>query len=336
MSAPPLGSLLGSAPPVIPAEALSALLDQHYGLQGPLKLLTSERDLNYHLATPSQGYVVKLANPAEPAEVTDFQTAALIHLEGSRLPVPRLIRPRSGETGVAIPQGWLRVLTYLEGLPQHLSPASPEQAANMARMAALLSLALAGFSHPAARHHLQWDLKQAAGLAPLLPAIPDTDLRALCQAALARFAEVIAPALPALRWQVVHNDLNPHNVLVDPANPDRIAGILDFGDMVETPLVCDAAIACAYQLDASDAAASLIGFARAYHAVLPLTAAERALFPDLVGLRFVTTLAIASARAARYPENAPYILRNCARSAAGLRALACLDTPALLAELESL
>jgi hydroxylysine kinase len=55
-----------------------------------------------------------------------------------------------------------------------------------------------------------------------------------------------------------------------------------------------------------------------------------------VGLRFVTTLAIASARAARYPENAPYILRNCARSAAGLRALARLDTPALLAELESL
>lgn len=336
MSAPSLGNLLGSAPPVIPAAALSALVDQHYGLQGPLKPLTSERDLNYHLATPGQGYVVKIANLAEPAEVTDFQTRALLHLEGSGLPLPRVMHARSGASGVAIPQGWLRVLTYLEGKPQHLTPATPAQAANMARMAARLSLALAGFSHPAARHHLQWDLKQAADLAPLLSAIAEADLRALCAAALAGFTAHIAPALPALRWQVVHNDLNPHNVLVDPANPDHIAGVLDFGDMVETPLVCDAAIACAYQLDAADAAASLIGFARAYHSILPLTAAERALFPDLVALRFVTTLAIASARAARYPENAPYILRNCALSAAGLRALARLDTPALLAELESL
>ncbi len=331
-----LGSLLGSAPPQMAQADLAALVAQHYGLRGPLRALTSERDLNLHLATPEQGYVIKLANPAEPAEVTDFQTRALLHLQAAGLPVPRLIRSLDGQTQVPTPQGILRVLTYLEGTPQHLTPRSDAQAADLARMAARLALGLQGFSHPAADYVLQWDLKQAAALQPLLPAIADPALRDLAAATLARYNADIAPALPDLRWQVVHNDLNPHNVLCAPDAPDRIAGVLDFGDMVRTPLICDVAIAAAYQLDPHAPLHSLTTFARAYHAVLPLTATERALLPDLAATRMLTTIAITSARAARYPENAAYILRNFATARAGLIALAELDRSSVLKELEQL
>ncbi len=331
-----LGSLLGSAPPQMAQADLAALVAQHYGLRGPLRALTSERDLNLHLATPEQGYVIKLANPAEPAEVTDFQTRALLHLQAAGLPVPRLIRSLDGQTQVPTPQGILRVLTYLEGTPQHLTPRSDAQAADLARMAARLALGLQGFSHPAADYVLQWDLKQAAALQPLLPAIADPALRDLAAATLARYNADIAPALPDLRWQVVHNDLNPHNVLCAPDAPDRIAGVLDFGDMVRTPLICDVAIAAAYQLDPRAPLHSLTTFARAYHAVLPLTATERALLPDLAATRMLTTIAITSARAARYPENAAYILRNFAAARVGLIALAELDRSSVLKELEQL
>ena len=203
-------------------------------------------------------------------------------------------------------------------------------------MAARLALGLQGFSHPAADYVLQWDLKQAAALQPLLPAIADPALRDLAAATLARYNADIAPALPDLRWQVVHNDLNPHNVLCAPDAPDRIAGVLDFGDMVRTPLICDVAIAAAYQLDPRAPLHSLTTFARAYHAVLPLTATERALLPDLAATRMLTTIAITSARAARYPENAAYILRNFAAARAGLIALAELDRSSVLKELEQL
>ena len=49
--------------------------------------------------------------------------------------------------------------------------------------------------------------------------------------------------MPRLRAQVVHNDLAPTNVLVD----DRLAvtGIIDFGDLTRTALICDLAIAAA-------------------------------------------------------------------------------------------
>lgn len=335
MQTHPLHGLLSSPPPDLTAAQASALALQHFGVQGRMVRLTSERDLNIRITTPTQAYVLKLANPAEPSEVTDFQTRALLHLEATDLPVPRVIRTQGGATEAATPHGTLRLLTYLRGTPLHATPRSPAQTAAMAQMAARITLGLQGFTHPAADHVLQWDIKHASALRPLLPAIPD-DLRDLATATLNRFDADIAPHLPALRWQVVHNDLNPHNVLVAPDDPTKIAGVLDFGDMVHTPLICDAAIAASYHIDPAQPLHSLQTFARAYHVTLPLTVPEARLFPDLVATRMLTTLAITSARATRHPDNAAYILRNFATSANGLRALAAIPRATIQTAMEQI
>ena len=316
-----LGSSLTTPPPVLTAAQMLDLVQTHFGLTGTLTPLTSERDLNFRLTTASGRFVVKLANPAEAPAVTQFQTRALLHLARTDLPVPRVTPGLRGDTEVGTPHGLLRLLTYLEGHPQHLTPHSPGQVAAMGAMAARLSLGLRDFHHPAAGHVLQWDIKQASALRPLLPHIA-ASLRPLATETLDRFDRDIGPRLAGCRVQIVHNDLNPHNVLVDPDDPARITGILDFGDMVETPLVCDAGVTAAYQIDPMAPRDSLTTFARAYHATLPLTAQELALLPDLAATRMLTTLAIASARAARYPDNAAYILRNVPAAAAGLTALA--------------
>ncbi len=326
----PLGSSLTTPPPTLALAEAAALAAAHFGLTGTLTPLTSERDLNFRLTTPAASYVLKLANRAEPPEVTQFQTLALLHLATTPLPVPRITRTLDGQTEAATQHGTLRLLSWLEGQPQHLTPRTSAQAAAMGTMAARLTLGLQGFTHPAATHVLQWDIKHASALRPLLPFIA-TDLRPLATATLDRFDRDLASHLPTLRAQVVHNDLNPHNVLTDPANPTRITGVLDFGDMVHTPLICDAAVAAAYQIDPAQPSQSLHSFAAAYHATLPLTAGEARLLPDLAATRLLTTLAIASARAARYPDNAPYILRNVPAAAAALTALA--NTPRIRLEL---
>ncbi len=323
-----LGANLTTPPPVLSAEHALALVQTHWGLDGTLSPLTSERDLNFRLTTPQARHVVKLANPAEPAAVTGFQTRALLYLAATILPVPRVIPTITGATEVETPHGILRLLTYLEGAPLHLSPRSDLQRAAIGRIAARLTLGLQGFSDPAARQDLQWDIRHAARLAPLLPHI-SADLRPLCTQILERFEAEVLPHLADLRWQVVHNDLNPHNLLTDPDDPTQIAGILDFGDMVETPLVCDMAVAASYQIDPKAPSQSLQAFARAYHATLPLTPLERKLVPILTQTRMLTTLAIASARAARYPDNAPYILRNVTSASAGIVALQGLDLATL-------
>ena len=329
-----LGPMLTTAPPLLTMDEAAELALRHYGMAGDFQQLTSERDANYRIRTAQGAYVLKLANPAEPREVTDFQTRALLHLAGSGLPVPQVIRSINGAVEVPLPQGVLRLLSYLEGQPQHLTPQTPAQSRALAAMAARIALALQGFDHPAAEHFLQWDIKQAANLRPLLGAVPD-DLAALCQVTMDRF-DAIAPILHGLRAQVIHNDLNPHNVLVDSANPNKIVGVLDFGDMVKTPLICDVAVAASYLIDPRHALDSLTNFLRAYHAVLPLTATERRIFPDLVMVRMLTTITIASTRAARQPENAPYILRNLATARPGLMALAALDRDAVATAMEAI
>jgi Ser/Thr protein kinase RdoA (MazF antagonist) len=246
-----------------------------------------------------------------------------LHLENKGLPVPKVIRSLSGATEMETAAGLLRVLSYLDGVPMHLGAFSFARAKAMGIMAARLSAGLADFSHPGADHILQWDIRQAAALRPLLPDVPD-DLRAACTVVLNRFEAQIAPQLADLPWQVVHNDLNPHNVLVAADAPDKIAGVLDFGDMVRTPRVCDLAVAASYQIGPDDALTSLASFAAAFHATLPLTRAEVGLVADLTATRMATTIAIASWRARQYPENAGYILRNLPSARAGLHALAAL------------
>ncbi len=325
---PPLGGSLDSLPPAFSVAEVGALARQHWGLEGDLVPLTSERDQNHHLRGPGGQFVVKIANLAEGHAVQRMQNGALRHIEARdpALPVPRVIATLDGRDDVVLADGHLvRVLSWLEGVPLHAAAQSPAQSGALARMLARLTRALEGFDDPAAGHVLQWDIKNAAQLLVLLDNIADETARGLCADVLGRFGRNVAPRLGDMRWQVVHSDLNPHNVLVDPAAPDHVAGILDFGDMVRTPLVCDLAVAAAYRIDRDDPIGSLAGFAAAYHAVNPLTVLEREVYFDLVAARMVTTISIASWRAARYPENAPYILRNFPSARAGLQAIAALN-----------
>ncbi len=319
----PLGASLSCAPASFPKEIAAQAAFTHFGLAGILSSLTSERDVNYRLITTAGSFVLKLANPAEPPEVTDFQTQALLHLTAAALPTPRVIRTLSGATEVLLPQGILRVLTYLEGALLHRAAPSAALRRSMGTMAARLAIGLQGFVHPAAAHHLQWDIKQASALRSLLADVPQ-DLRPLCSLCLDRFDAEIAPRLADLRWQVVHGDLNPHNILTAP-DETTISGILDFGDMVCTPLVCDLAVAASYQLDPINPLASLIEITQAYHATLPFCRDEAALVIPLIETRWLTTLCITAHRVALYPDNAAYILRNVAISRAGLLAFARLD-----------
>ena len=318
----PAGSLLSLPPPEVPPQVLAALVACHWGLTGPLHPLTSERDQNHRLDTGTASYTLKLANPAEPAALTDFQTQALLHTarEAPNLPTPRVIPARDGDPILPTKDGALRLLTWLPGTPLAHLPRTPALSASIGRALGELDATLAHFHHPASDHHLLWDIRNTPDLGPLTDALPD-DLQPRITTFLARFTTHIAPALAQLPRQVIHGDFNPHNLLADPAEPSHLTGILDFGDMTLSHRICDLAVAASYLIDPTDPTTLLTPLTTAYHQTNPLTAQELHLLPDLITARLVTTLTISAWRAARYPENAPYILRNAPTSRAGLDAL---------------
>ncbi|MFN6925538.1 MAG: phosphotransferase [Tabrizicola sp.] len=336
MTQDPAGSLLSMPPPRVPAQELAALAETHWGMNGILHPLTSERDQNHRLETRGGSFTLKLANPSEPLDLTEFQTLALVHTarEAPDLPTPRVIPARDGRLVIPTAHGALRLLTWLPGTPLAHVPRTPTLSTAIGRALGRLDTALAGFTHPAADHHLLWDIRNAADLAPLLPALSD-DLRPRIETFLDRFRARVAPALARLPRQVIHGDFNPHNLLADSADPTRLAGILDFGDMTLSHRICDLAVAASYLIEPSDPLSLLVPLTAAYRASAPLGEEEFHLLPDLITARLATTLAITAWRAMRYPENAAYILRNVPASRAGFEALASRDSRAIADHLQT-
>ena len=320
----------------------SAVLQATYGIAAEASPLRSERDQNFLMrSADGASYVLKLANAVQDPAIATFQTRALLHVAAvdPSLAVPRVVPTRTGDWEFRFASDDAvarigRLVTFLPGVPLAGQPRSLSQAAALGRLAADLGRALRGFFDPAAGHELLWDLKHAARLADLLRFIDAESDRRLVAGAIDAFRRDALPRLPALRGQVIHNDLNPHNILVDPDHPDVPRGVIDFGDLVFGALISDVAIAAAYLVgDASDPIEPVCRFVAAYHAVAPLDAEEVRLLPVLVATRLAMTCAITAWRAKRYPENEAYIMRNRGGAAAGLETLSALRPDALAARL---
>ena len=318
MSNDPFVVLTEAAPRFSAAGATAALL-QHFGIDGTLETIDSERDQNFHVrAASGEQFVLKVANSAEDTGVTDLQNQALRHIEQADpdFPVPRLHKTLDGElsaTAVADDgrEHVLRLLSWLDGTPLRFVSDARDVAAPMGHCLARLDRALQGFEHPSEDYSLLWDIKRAGSLTGLLDNIEDLGLRDTCAGLLAHFATSISPALQEMRWQFIHNDLNPGNVLVERGSINTLAGVIDFGDAVRSPLIIDVAVATAYLCQADeDPFADVVQFLAAYTSDLPLLQQEIEVLCDLILMRNVLTILIANWRAARFPENRDYILRS--------------------------
>jgi hydroxylysine kinase len=316
-------TILTTDRPALPAARAAQLLRQHYGLEGELEPQDSERDQNFLLRTASgHDCVLKIASNAEAEAVTDFQIAALLHLEASPVAglVPRVVRTTDGATRLRVTADdgrvhTVRVLSWLPGTLRAPDALSPGALYRMGVVLAGLGRALREFDHPASDYPLLWDIKRADRLCELLDTVTDTPLRRTLARHLDAFTTVAKPRLPELRWQVIHNDLNPGNVLFSDDDHDEVAGIIDFGDMMRGPLVADVAVACAYLCRRDDGSLQdMFEFLRGYHAVTPLTPEEFEVLPYLVTARNITTVVISHWRASMYPDNRAYILRSADRA----------------------
>lgn len=305
--------------PEVGDETAARILAEHFGIASQLEPLASERDRNF-LVTREGGekLVLKIANSAEAAAVTALQSDALLHVAQTdpALAAPRAVASLDGAHCVAITaedgrRHLARVVTWVQGTPLELVPRETGFAVDFGRLAARVARALEGFSHPAADYALLWDLKRASRLRDLLKHVADEDLRSLCDARLDRFESRVAARLAELPSQVIHNDLNPSNVLVDADSPTQMLGVIDFGDIARSPRIVDVAVAAAYLLKAGPTPfADVLDFVDAWHGVAPLAEQELDILVDLALTRCAMTVLITHWRAARYPDNRDYILRS--------------------------
>ena len=315
-----------------------AAVAEVYGLAGAVKRLSSERDETF-LFTRADGtdFILKIANPAEDPAALEFQDGALLHLQAvtPSVPVPRLIHTQNGEQSHTLASAdgprIMRLLTFLPGELQYRTRASEMQSRNVGRALAELGLGLENYDGRPPAEKLMWDISHTLDLGAVVGHVAP-ERRAQAEAVLKEFERAL-PAIAALkRRQIIHNDFNPHNILLDPAAPTDVVGIIDFGDMVHAPLINDLAVALSYHLATDNWAARTGAFLEGFLSARALEPAEIELLPLLTRCRLAMSIIIAEWRSALFPENRDYILRNHATAWRGLQNISDL-TPAGLKRL---
>ncbi|WP_457551130.1 phosphotransferase [Desulfobacula sp.] len=154
----------------------------------------------------------------------------------------------------------------------------------------------------------RWDLDNVLACKAYLPDVIDEDARDRITRLYEEYEKSIRPKLQNLRKAILHGDANEHNFLVLPDQPNKIAELIDFGEMPYGTQINDLAIALAYSLlgenDIQMAANNIIdGYTREF----PLEEAEIDILYHLMAMRLVTTITMTSHSEKQHPNN-KYIL----------------------------
>ena len=293
--------------------------------------LGSYIDQNFKVAVQADGagavlaaWVWKAANASESVKVVEAEHAVMARLRSGgadlRAIVPAVVKATGGEAVVVEPcaktgaRHLTRMITFCSGTVFAKIPKEQKKArGTLAELGAILGridLALEGVSLDATVRFLRWDLKAAGHIGAIVPFVVDEKHRASVTGWMEGFEDVCVPLLSTLPVQVIYGDANDYNVLVSQGSADeapKVTGMVDFGDIVTSPAVCELGIALAYFLMDLEGAEELLGAAatlvQAYHAVRPLASAELTMLWHLVAARLCTSITVASEEMVTQPDN---------------------------------
>lgn len=278
--------------------------------------LNSERDDTFRIISKGASYLLKISHPADSVDRLSLQIKAMQALAESRdFLVPRMISAKDGRVLVNLAKTGrhARLLQYLPGEPLAGRILLPQNLIQIGATAARVSLALTELPVGNPGADSEWNLLNSPELFDHLKKLEDYQELEWLKKELKELISLVLDPLSELPIQVCHNDLNPGNLLLDKLDQGSF-GVIDFGDITESPRVCELAIAASY-------ASSLMPqphtnywepaeYVRAgFESVISLTEPEAALFRPLVRLRLLQRWILNSAVVQSRPENRDYSSR---------------------------
>lgn len=280
-----------------------------WGLKAHATPLAGERDANFLLEDDSgERFVLKVSSASERPERLGLQHG-LIARARERDPALRL--PEAVPTTAGAPASRdfggrghrVRLFRYLEGLPLSALRRRPRPLLeSVGGLVGRVQRALDGFDHPELDvHEIPWAPAHAPAVIAAASEILAEEDGFGTYRAVADAVQEHLPDLLALPAGALHNDANDDNLLLaagtpETAKPEDIA-LLDFGDSVRGPLICEAATAALYTAAPAveplpAAARVLAGFA----AERPVSEQEANLFGVALATRALVSAGVAALR----------------------------------------
>jgi 4-aminobutyrate aminotransferase-like enzyme/Ser/Thr protein kinase RdoA (MazF antagonist) len=272
---------------------------EQFGLEGVAHALAGEYDLNFRLEVDRKTFLLKIAAANSDRELLEYQNAVMNHIatRAPQLESQHVIANVAGELICEITlEGEKRLVRLLSFAPGRTlaatKPHTRELLESLGGRLAEMDVALEGLSHPLASRPYKWNLVQAEIMLPLLEQIDSDSRRTIAEKHLTRFSSDLRSRMARLPAGIIHSDANDYNVIVTGTGFDaRVSSVIDFGDAVLSPIICDLAIALAYtMLGKPDPVASASHVVRGYHRVRPLIEAELEVLYPLVLTRLAVSV----------------------------------------------
>ncbi|WP_201863048.1 aminotransferase class III-fold pyridoxal phosphate-dependent enzyme [Microvirga soli] len=293
------------------------VLLEHFGIAASLTPLDGEYDLNF--AVHQEGtrtHVLKVMRPGCESSLIEVQCKALNHVaaHAPEVVVPRVVKAHDGSHFVSArdQDGEERLVWLITNLPGRLyaetSPQPPSLLREIGATLAKMDRALEDFAHPALGRSIKWDLRRSGWVRDAIDLIEGDGRREIVERIISEFEGDLLGRLTALPTTAIHNDINDYNMLVDASTGEpRLSGIIDFGDMIDSPAVAELAIAGAYAvLGQERPIAALAALVAGYDSVRPLSDEELALIYPLVLTRLAVSVTNSAIVKREKPDD-PYV-----------------------------
>ncbi len=283
-------------------------LKEHFGIKpDEIKPLDGYHNLNFLVRSGDNKFVYKTyPYDKELFDITSAENDAINHLKNVGFKrIPRPIKTESGQyqfRSSSQKQKTHRLLSYLEGDflgdTVHTESLIESFGAYLAKM----NVHLQSFdSYVLRARQWPWDLQYVEMNRPLIQDIHNAKDRNLVLYFLQQYEEQVRPYHAALRKQVIHNDANEWNVLT---NNDKVAGIIDFGDIAHSFLINELAIALTYTCyDKENPLYWAKILIKAYHQVLPLKELEIQVLYYQIAARLCTSVCNSAHAKKTNPDN---------------------------------
>ena len=298
--------VISTKPPQFDNTEIQKFLQNVYGIDGTIFLLDSERDQNFKVICEiGNEFILKISNPHENIEIVKLQSAAIKHIHeyDSTLNVPILIKSKEGNIINTLRGNFVRVQTFLKGrFIKELSSPPLKLLHEFGQFFAKLDLAIKEFEYPTIKKNWVWDIRNIRFLKKYLKYFNSNNDQKIINHFISNYESNIYPIEKHLRQQYIHNDGNDHNVLLDETG--SISGIIDFGDMAHSFLVCELAVAITYLILEDESPKGKIKSAvEGYQSLLPLRIEEIESLIHLICIRACLTVVTANYRKKLFPEN---------------------------------
>ncbi|UJR16609.1 hypothetical protein I4U23_003509 [Adineta vaga] len=273
---------------------------KYYNLEEFLYQLPSERDQNFLFQQDDQSkFILKISNIDENSSVLDMQICAIKRFNSQLQTLPTL----NGQMIITYENHFVRLVNYIPGIPlARFQPHSSKLLFNLGKVLGQLDQSLHKFQHSSMKRDLYWNMNNAEKIINTYKyLITDQNHYEIIEEILRQWKEFIIPCLGSLRIAVIHNDANDYNIIV---RDEDTLYLIDFGDMCESYLVSEVAIACAYvMLDKDDPIDSACHVLCGYHQIYPLEKIEIDIVYYFIRMRLAMSVTISAHQKQLQPNN---------------------------------